>query len=87
MERLHDLHTDIQPPERFTYPFAYQPHPLCRLAAAEVQQYIANHPEIREDADHGKMFGVLVVERGKRKVERGKRKVERGKWKEGRARC
>ena len=62
MEHLHPLHTHIGQPERFTYPFAYEPHPLCRLAAAEVQAYIATHPDIREDADRGKMFGVLVVE-------------------------
>jgi tRNA pseudouridine32 synthase/23S rRNA pseudouridine746 synthase len=34
---------------------------LCCEAAAEVQQYIAEHEEIRNDADRGKMFGVLVV--------------------------
>ena len=59
---LHSLNTDIQAPERFTYPFCYEPHPLCQLAAKEVQAYIAGHEEIREDADRGKMFGVLVVE-------------------------
>ena len=62
MEQLHPLHTDIQPPERFTYPFCYEPHPLCVMAAKEVQAYIAGHEDIREDADRGKMFGVLVVE-------------------------
>lgn len=62
MKHLHPLCTDIQKPGRFTYPFAYEPHPLCRLSAAEVQVYIGNHPEIREDANRGKMFGVLVVE-------------------------
>lgn len=56
------MHTDIARPERFTYPFAYEPHALCRVAAEEVQAYIAGHAEIREDADRGKMFGVLVVE-------------------------
>ncbi len=59
---VHPLYTDISKPERFTYPFAYVPHPLCQLAAKEVQAYIGSHPEIREDADRGKMFGVLVVE-------------------------
>ena len=59
---LHPLHTDIQKPERFTYPFCYEPHPLCQLAAKEVQAYIASHAEIKEDADKGKMFGVLVVD-------------------------
>lgn len=58
----HPLHTDIPKPERFTYPFCYEPHPLCQLAAKEVQQYIAEHEIIRTDADGGKMFGVLVVE-------------------------
>jgi tRNA pseudouridine32 synthase/23S rRNA pseudouridine746 synthase len=61
MECVHLLKTDICPPERFTYPFAYEPHPLCQLAAQEVQAYIAGHEVIREDADKGKMFGVLVV--------------------------
>ena len=59
---LHSLNTDIQAPERFTYPFCYEPHPLCVMAAKEVQAYIASHAEIKEDADRGKMFGVMVVE-------------------------
>ena len=60
---IHPLHnTTVERPQRFTYPFCYEPHPLCREAAAEVQQYIAAHEEIRSDADRGKMFGVLVVE-------------------------
>ena len=58
---LHSLNTDIQAPERFTYPFCYEPHPLCVMAAKEVQAYIGSRAEIREDADKGKMFGVLVV--------------------------
>ena len=60
--RIHPLYTDIPKPERFTYPFCYEPHPLCQLAAKEVQEYIASHEVIREDADRGKMFGVLIVE-------------------------
>ena len=66
MEHLHPLFTDIAKPERFTYPFCYEPHPLCQQAAKEVQAYIAAHPEIREDADKGKMFGVLVVEQSEK---------------------
>ena len=62
MKQLHPLHTDIPKPERFTYPFCYEPHPLCQLAAKEVQAYIDSHAEIKEDADNGKMFGVLVVD-------------------------
>ena len=61
MKQLHPLYTDIEAPERFTYPFCYEPHPLCQLAAKEVQVYIANHAEIKKDADCGKMFGVLIV--------------------------
>jgi len=57
MNRMHPLHTDLSKPERFTYPFFYEPHPLCLLAAEEVKQEIAHiHPT------EGKMFGVLVVE-------------------------
>ena len=54
---VHPLHSDIPKPERFTYPFAYVPHPLCQLAAKEVQQEIA-----RINLQESKMFGVLVVE-------------------------
>ena len=54
---VHPLHTDIAKPERFTYPFCYEPHPLCQLAAKEVQAEIA-----RINPKEGKMFGVLVVE-------------------------
>ena len=62
MNSIHPLSTDIERPARFTYPFCYEPHPLCRMAAREVQAYIGSHPDIKEDADRGKMFGVLVVE-------------------------
>ena len=56
---LHPLTTDITPPERFTYPFCYEPHPLCILAAEEVKREIE-----RISPSEGKMFGVLVVEGG-----------------------
>jgi len=62
MEHLHSLYSDIERPKRFTYPFNYNPHPLCKQAVAEIQKYITAHKEIREDADKGKMFGALVVE-------------------------
>jgi len=54
---LHPLHTDIEKPERFTWPFCYEPHPLCLLACEEVKQEIE-----RIKPTEGKMFGVLVVE-------------------------
>ena len=61
MGLLLPFNADVGGLERFTYPFSYEPHPLCEMAAKEVQAYISSHEEIREDADKGKMFGVLVV--------------------------
>ena len=55
--KCHPLYTDIAKPERFTYPFCYEPHPLCLLAAKEVQQELSAMA-----LTEGKMFGVLVVE-------------------------
>ena len=59
----------ISLPERFTYPFNYEPHPLCKLAATELQErlLIEDLPHnfgLNKDKDGpilGKMFGVLVV--------------------------
>lgn len=51
----------IELPALFTWPFHYEPHPLSRLAAAEVQRYLASKSEWREEIQRGKMFGVLVV--------------------------
>lgn len=62
--KIHPLPTGIQGPERFTYPFNYEPHPLCRLAAAEVQRYVGSRDDWREELQQGKMFGVLVVDGG-----------------------
>ena len=55
--RLHPLHTDMAKPERFTWPFCYEPHPLCLLACDELKREIE-----RISPTEGKMFGVLVVE-------------------------
>lgn len=60
--------TDIPLPERFTYPFCYTPHPLCVMAAEEVQAYLAKQAEWREELKQGKMFGVLVVKTGKGEI-------------------
>lgn len=62
--------TDIALPEKFTFPFYYEPHPLSIIASEELQEYI----ESQQDWEHnfglnpeqdgmiiGKMFGVLVV--------------------------
>lgn len=65
-----DVIKDIPLPERFTFPFYYEPHPLARLAATELQQYLQAQTVIdhnfglegnKEGLVIGKMFGVLVV--------------------------
>ena len=57
VDMLHKLNCDIPKPERFTYPFCYEPHPLCLAAVEEVKLEIE-----RIQPKEGKMFGVLVVE-------------------------
>lgn len=62
---LHHFLQDIEGielPKQFTYPFHYTPHPLCRRAAEQVQQYITSRSEWHAELNRGKMFGVLVVE-------------------------
>ena len=57
-------------PERFTFPFYYEPHPLCLLAAKELQKHLETQQERQHNfglADNekdpiGKMFGVLLVQ-------------------------
>lgn len=57
-------------PNKFTFPFFYQPHPLCILAAKELQNHLENQTEwehnfginaTKKGDIIGKMFGVLVV--------------------------
>lgn len=59
---FHPLHTTIRKPKKFTYPFCYEPHPLCILAAREVQKYISSIQTWKEEISKGKMFGVLIIE-------------------------
>ena len=69
---FHPLKNDsgILLPDKFTFPFYYEPHPLSFLAANDLQKYL----ETQTDFDHnfglnpnqaglviGKMFGVMVV--------------------------
>lgn len=54
--------SDIPLPERFTYPFCYTPHPLCVMAAEEVQNYLSKQSGWQEELNQGKMFGVLIVQ-------------------------
>ena len=68
---------EFAPPVRFTFPFYYEPHPLAKIAAAELQHYLETHTGLGHnfglDADDtglaiGKMFGVLVVRDGEGKL-------------------
>ena len=50
-------------PERFTFPFCYEPHPLCLLASQELQQQLSSNVHFQQEFTRtGKMFGVLLVE-------------------------
>lgn len=70
---FHPLSTDLKVslPEKFTFPFYYEPHFLSVLAAESLQNYL----ETQTDFNHnfglnpnqkglqiGKMFGVMIVE-------------------------
>ena len=55
---------EVLPPEQFTYPFCYEPHPLCVAAANEVRQYVEEQKEWSDEVSKGKMFGVLVARKG-----------------------
>ncbi len=59
--KMHWLTLDCEPPRKFTYPFHYEPHPLCRNAAQQVAAYLDSRPEWRAELDAGKMLGVMVV--------------------------
>ncbi len=56
-------------PERFTFPFYYKPHPLCMLAAEQLQRHLETQAQwqhnfgLFDDPTNiiGKMFGVLLV--------------------------
>jgi len=50
-------------PERFTFPFYYQPHPLCLLASKELQDNLEQLKLWLHDfSQSGKMLGILLVE-------------------------
>ncbi|MFK8060696.1 MAG: RluA family pseudouridine synthase [Polaribacter sp.] len=57
-------------PEKFTFPFYYQPSSLAKIAATELQNYLENQTDFKhnfglqdnkKELPIGKMFGVLVV--------------------------
>lgn len=58
-------------PKQFTYPFYYQPHPLCIKAAEEVKTYLSTQTNFehnfglnqnKKGLKIGKMFGVMIVQ-------------------------
>lgn len=69
-------------PERFTFPFYYEPHPLCELAANQLQRHLEGQTEWQHNfgLDNqlsttennekaiGKMFGVLLVQHSSGKI-------------------
>lgn len=66
----HDI-SAIAIPEKFTFPFYYEPHELSIIASNELQQYLQNQTDWKHnfglDENQnglviGKMFGVLVVQ-------------------------
>ncbi|MCR8669281.1 pseudouridine synthase [Aestuariibaculum sp. M13] len=74
--RFHTLNLSktVALPEKFTFPFYYEPHPLCIEAAKDLQTYLESQtdflhnfgldPEM-EGLVIGKMFGVMVVKNEK----------------------
>ena len=58
---VHDI-SSAPRPQRFTWPFHYVPHPLCAMAANELQSYVQSRQEWGEELKLGKMLGVLVAE-------------------------
>lgn len=58
--------SEFDAPKLMTYPFCYEPHAWCRLAAKEVMAEVERHADWHEEIMRdGKMLGVLVVEGGK----------------------
>ena len=80
LKHLHKFKSDISEiklPEKFTFPFYYQPHQLAELASNEVQEYLENQNDfahnfgLKKDTSTnsiGKMFGVLVVQNKHKEV-------------------
>ena len=61
---------EIELPEKFTFPFYYQPHSISLIAVKELQTYLEHQTTWQHDfgidgineSSNGKMFGVLVVQ-------------------------
>ena len=62
--RLHAFSEPIDAvdmPAELNDPFCYQPHPLCLMAARDVQRFVGSKAEWSDELGRGKMFGVLAV--------------------------
>lgn len=66
-----EILNEVSLPVRFTFPFCYDPHPLARIAAEELQGYLLSQEHFehnfglapgQEGLVIGKMFGVLVIQ-------------------------
>ncbi|PWG04737.1 RluA family pseudouridine synthase [Polaribacter aquimarinus] len=80
MNYFQDFKTDVSRetlPEKFTFPFYYEPHFLAKTAAEELQDYLKKQndfahnfglDENKNGIAIGKMFGVLVVKSKKGKL-------------------
>ena len=62
----------IQVPDKFTFPFYYEPHPLTIVATKEIQEYLEKQTDFKHEFGLkdvelknaiGKMFGILVVKK------------------------
>ena len=62
----------IEVPDKFTFPFYYEPHPLAIVATKEIQEYLEKQTDFKHEFGLkdtelknaiGKMFGVLVVKK------------------------
>ena len=62
------LYTGINIPERMNNPLDYEPHPLCIAVCKELQAYLAERKDWREEIDKGKMFGVLIIEKNDKEI-------------------
>lgn len=58
---MYPLGFRFDPPEHFTDPFRYSPHPAVVRAAQSIMDHIGNSEELSAVFAEGKMLGVLIV--------------------------
>jgi tRNA pseudouridine32 synthase/23S rRNA pseudouridine746 synthase len=67
----------IELPEKFTFPFYYEPHSLAKIATEEIQEYLESQTDFKHNfgldttkpvLPIGKMFGVLIVQNTQNEV-------------------